>query len=76
MNGPGINLNSGGAPGEGTPANPLVPGNHPPAAPPVCPVASPLCLKIAQEQDAPFVGSCHAACGAADRETPPTGGER
>ena len=76
MNGPGINLNSGGAPGEGTPANPLVPGNHPPAAPPVGPVASPLCLKIAQEQDAPFVGSCHAACGAADRETPPTGGER
>ena len=29
-----------------------------PVASPVCPVSSPLCLKKARQQDAPFAGSC------------------
>ena len=58
INGPAIDLNSGGSPGSATSADPLLPGKSATVASPVCPVSSPLCLKKARRQDAPFAGSC------------------
>ena len=53
INGPAINLNSGGSPGSATPADPLLPKGSLPEPPPLPPCLH--CLKAAAKGQRPFV---------------------
>ena len=60
MGGSRINLGGGGGPGSGTPAAPLLPEASIPTDPGTCPTCM-AALEAAEQQDAPFSGSCASA---------------